>query len=234
MSRPARIAVVGMGRSGTTVVMELLQASGAFLDEVNWAFEHDEARAVNDAYLAERFGARPGLPYGRLPDDEIEVPDSTWRERARSFVEAMDERSGGRPWAFKDPRTTVLHDLWLEHFDVVLGVFRRPDSVVESYMAQGWIKGLRPRRTALRYWERFNRSLLTILDAAGDRRTYLLETASDLVAQLDAVNAELGFRLDDGARDAFDASRQAPPASKGVGRAEPLYRELVRRRTVAP
>lgn len=220
-----------MGRSGTTVVTELLQGSGVFLDEVNWAFEHDDARAVNDSYLEYRFGARPGLPYGRLPDDEITVEEQDWRDRARAFIAAMDERANGSGmWAFKDPRTTILHDLWLEHIDVVVGVFRRPDHVVDSYMAQGWIKGLRPRRTALRYWERFNHSLLRILDE--DRPSYLVETSSDLLEQLDEVNRALGIELAGEKRSTFDPSRQSPPAAEDVGRGADLYRELVRRRTV--
>jgi hypothetical protein len=135
-------------------------------------------------------------------------------------------------WGFKDPRTTILHDLWLKHMDVLVGVFRRPDHVVESYMRQGWVKGLRPRRTTLRYWERFNRSLLYLLDAPGDHERYLVEASQDLLPQLDAVNEKLGVRLEGDARETFDPSRQAPSAESGVGGGEDMYRELVSRRTV--
>ena len=224
-----------MGRSGTTVVTELLGASGVFLDEVNWAHEHDEARLVNDTYLEENYGARRGRPYGHLPADEIVVSDPTWHERAEHFIATMDSRANGHQvWAFKDPRTTILHDLWLRHMDVVVGVFRRPDEVVESYVRQGWIDGWRKRRTTLRYWERFNQSLIHILDRPGDYERHLVETSSDLVPQLEHVTARLGVELREQEAGIFDPARQSPPAATGVGKGEALYRELVARRSVAP
>jgi len=75
-----RIAIVGMGRSGTTYITEFLGKCGVFLDEVNWAHEHEMARLINDTILAQEFGARPGLPYGRLPTTEIEL-SITWIHR---------------------------------------------------------------------------------------------------------------------------------------------------------
>jgi hypothetical protein len=234
VSRPTRIAVLGMGRSGTTIVTDLLGASGVYLDEVNWAFEHEEARAINDPYLERHFGAVAGsLPYGRLPDEEIRVTEPEVRSAARGFVEEMDRRAGERShWAFKDPRTTILHDMWLEHVDVVVACVRRPDHVVESYMKQGWITGWRPRRTALRYWTRFNESLLCVLEGNGSFGRYVLETSSDLIPQLDAVNAQLGLELSPEARDRFDPARQAAPGSAGLkGRERELYERLIALRT---
>lgn len=234
MSRPTRIAVVGMGRSGTTIVTELLGRAGVFLDKVNWASEHDEARKINDGYLERRFGAVPGrLPYGRLPDEEILVTEPEVRLAAEKFVEAMDARAGGSVWAFKDPRTTILHDLWLGHIDVVIACVRRPDHVVDSYMKQGWIEGWRPRRIALTYWCRFNQSVLAILGGAGEYHRYVLEVANDLLPQLDAVFPELGLTLRDQARTEFDPSRQAPPGGDDLHGAEgELFRRLVALRTL--
>ena len=88
-----RIAIVGMGRSGTTYVTEFLGKCGVFLDEVNWAHEHELARLVNDTILTQTFGAGPGLPYGKLPDGEITLPDY-WHRMARFFVKYMDTRAG--------------------------------------------------------------------------------------------------------------------------------------------
>ena len=227
-----RIAILGMGRSGTTVLAELLGDAGVYLDDVNWAYEHEGARAVNDAYLAEKYGARPGLPYGRLPREEILVCDPAWRRKAAEFVDGMDERAGGLVWAFKDPRTTVLHDLWLEYFGAVVAVYRRADLVVESYMSQGWIKGVRPRRTALSYWERFNTSLVHVLDT-WNGPSFLLEMSSDFLEQLQVVLERLGLQMPGGAADRFDPRRQPSRGADGAPRrALRLHRELDARRTV--
>jgi hypothetical protein len=224
-----------MGRSGTTHVMEMLDAAGIYLDEVNWAYEHEEARLVNDGYLEQHFGARSGLPYGDLPEQEIVVADPGWRARAAAFVAAMDERAGdAQAWAFKDPRTTILADMWLEHFQVVIGVFRRPDVVTDSYLSQGWIKGWRKRRTVLEYWRRFNESLVRLLDGAGDRYdAHLLEMSNDFPAQITEVCRAIGAPLPDEALSKFDAKRQPPPGPHDVdARYRGLFAELERRRTV--
>jgi hypothetical protein len=228
-----RIAVIGMGRSGTTIVTEMLGRSGVFLDEVNWAQEHETARLVDDTYLAQHFGACAGLPYGRLPDDEIRVTDDAVRTQAAAFVDLMDERAAGRPWAFKDPRVTILHDVWLEHMDAVIGVFRRPDEVAQSYLKQKWIGGWRKRRAALDYWSRFNASLLHILDQPGPPSSFLVEVSPDLPHQLETVLAELGLTLSPDAVAGFDPSRQtqADPAQLPRRQRE-QFTQLVARRTV--
>jgi hypothetical protein len=145
----------------------------------------------------------------------------------------MDERAAGRPWTFKDPRTTVLHDLWLEHFPRAIGVFRRADLVVDSYLAQGWISGLSRRRIALSYWRRFNQSLLHVLDR-WQGETYLLEMSSDFLTQLTVVLERLGLPMPADAEERFDASRQPARGADAAPRsARALHRALEARRTAA-
>ena len=222
-----------MGRSGTTIVMEMLASSGVYLDEVNWAQEHEDARAIDDAYLEHTYGARPGRPYGRLPREEIAMVPPDWHDRVGMFVAGMDERAAGRPWAVKDPRMTLLHDLWLPRLDVVIGVFRRPDDVVDSYLRQGWISGARKRRVVLGYWERFNQSLLHVLDTPSGLRRYLVEASPDLAVQLGAVLADLGLALSDQASQDFDGSRQSTADPAEIHRAHrPTFEQLIAHRSV--
>jgi hypothetical protein len=201
-----------MGRSGTTYVTEFLGKCGVFLDEVNWAHEHELARLVNDTILAQAFGAGPGLPYGKLPDGEITLPDY-WHRMARFFVKYMDTlaglEGGNRCWAFKDPRTTILHSIWLDHFDVVIGMFRAPQEVVSSYLGQGWIKGWRKARIALDYWKRFNQSLLHIYHSwQKDKDVYVLDYDGDVTAQTMALCGKLGIAAPEDAKSLFDPSRK--------------------------
>ena len=131
MERPIqRIAIIGMGRSGTSFLTRFLGKSGVYLGELPNKFgkyEHPLGRGINEEILAECFGAREGLPYGRLPTAEIDV-DERWRPRVAEFVEYMDRMatSNGASgyWAFKDPRTTILHSLWIDDFDIEHSTFQ--------------------------------------------------------------------------------------------------------------
>jgi hypothetical protein len=204
-----RIVILGMGRSGTTYLTELLDKCGVYVDTVNWAHEHDLARIINDTLLEREFGARPGLPYGNLPDEEIN-PSEYWRTLARMYVDYMSgmaEKAGAASWTFKDPRTTVLGPMWLPHFDVVLGMFRTPQEVMDSYTGQKWVTGWGAKKTVLGYWKRFNRSLLTIYKQnQGVKPTFLLDYNQDHGAQAAVLCEKLGLPLTDEARNLYKLS----------------------------
>jgi hypothetical protein len=199
-----RLAVIGMGRSGTSFLARFLAKSGVYFGERPGAklgkLEHPMGREINDGILAERFGARDGLPYGRLPEAEILV-DERWQEKARAFLEYMDRQAEQEGvsgyWGFKDPRTTVLHSLWLDDFDVIVAVFRRPADVVASYLAMDWIHGMRRRAVGLRYWIRFNRSLLTVHERyAGEKPMYVLDFDADVPKQLATLCERLALPVE--------------------------------------
>jgi hypothetical protein len=225
------IAVIGMGRSGTSYITEFLGACGVFLDDVNWAHEHELGRLVNDTFLEREFGARRGRPYGNLPPDPIE-PDESWSKLATQFVAYMSLRAADESasnWAFKDPRTTVLHRMWLQHFDAVVAIYRRPDDVAASYMGQGWIRGVRRKNRALSYWKRFNQSVLAIHDACeGVRPFYLVDYDGDLDEQGELLTTALGLELTDKARALYDPSLKhyADRPSTADAGARALYAQL--------
>jgi hypothetical protein len=205
-----RIAIVGMGRSGTTYITEFLGKCGVFLDEVNWAYEHELGRLINDTILEREFGARPGLPYGRLPDHEIKLSDY-WHRMARFFVKYMDMRAEREDnigyWAFKDPRTTVLHSIWLENFDIIIGMFRKPQEVVASYIGQGWVRGFWKKQLVLSYWKRFYKSLLHIYDTYKDKKEiYILNYNEDMSVQTSILCDKLKIIPTPEAKSLFNTS----------------------------
>lgn len=201
-----RIVVLGMGRSGTSFLTRFLAECGVYVDEVSDKYEHSGARRINEAILQELFGARPGRPYGNLPEGEIRVP-VTWHARATEFIEYMDGQASkieGRYWAFKDPRTTILHSLWVSHFDVIVGIFRAPEQVVESMIARGWISGLGKRRIALSYWLRFNKSLMEVWRSVqGSKPMYVVDYNADIDVQMSRLCRELGIPMTEQARGIF-------------------------------
>src|SRR5262249_8327872 len=136
-------------------------------------------RFIDDTMMEKEFGAKPGLPYGKIPQHELEL-SSYWKELAAFFVKYMDARAHTQGdvsvWAFKDPRATVLHDMWMDHFDVIIGVFRAPQEVAASYVGKGWITGFGKEKTAMGYWKRFNQSLLEVHRRWGTKKQmYVLD-----------------------------------------------------------
>jgi len=205
-----RIAIVGVGRSGTAYITRFLGKCGVFLDEVNWAYEHELARLINDSILAQEFGAKSGLPYGKLPAEEIEPSDSSHR-MAQFFIKYMDGQASMEDntlsWAFKDPRTTILHRIWLDHFDAIVGMFRAPQEVVASYLGQGWVRGFRKGNLALGYWKRFNQSLLHIYRTYEAKKSiYILDYNEDMSAQTMLLCKKLGVEPTEDAKSLFDPS----------------------------
>ena len=228
-----------MGRSGTSFLAQFLETSGVFLDQdlKKGKFEHREAREINDTICAQRFGARSGLPYGRLPDDEIEVGEP-WPAKVATFVAQMDakaEAAGARYWAVKDPRVTIFHRLWLPEIDIVVGIFRDPFQVVSSFVRRGWVDGLGKRGTTLRYWTRFNRSLLEIADTASpDHPVYVLDFNADMLAQLENLCSGLGIPPN---AEAFALYRETDNQEAGVAslaafEAKKLHSRLVTARNL--
>jgi hypothetical protein len=218
--RVKRIALIGMGRSGTSFVAEFLARSGVNFDEDGLPskgkqrkFEHPLAREINDAVLAEHVGAREHPPYGKLPKTEIYL-EEPWRSRVADFVGYMDRMAASdgvsQYWAVKDPRTTILHSLWLEKFDIIVAIFRNPLHVVDSYLAKGWIHGLRKRRTALRYWTRFNQSLIAIHNQyAGVKPMYVIDFNADVPKQLANLCARLAIPEAEGAFALYKPGRES-------------------------
>ena len=236
-----RMALVGMGRSGTSFLAQFLSKSGVFFDQgpgKAGKLEHPMAREINDGICTEIFGATKGLPYGRLPATEIHIGEP-WTGRVAGFVEHMDRLAAenGAPayWAVKDPRTTILHSLWLDQFDVIVAIFRSPYQVVGSFLKQGWIHGLRKRWTALRYWTRFNRSLLAIqAENRGGKPIYVLDFNADMPKQLANLCERLGIPRNEEAFALYrdTANREAGRLSPASRQANSVYKELLRVRNL--
>lgn len=119
---PVTVCVIGMHRSGTSLLARLLNISGVALgagnrlapaaeDNPRGFWEHESLRKINEDLL-EAFGGSwmnlPELPEGWLRDPRVEPI----RARARTLLES--EFAGAPLWGFKDPRTSLLTEFWRE------------------------------------------------------------------------------------------------------------------------
>jgi len=134
------VAIVGMHRSGTSMVAKLLQQAGLNLG--------DDARLMPPA-AENPEGFYEHLEFVRLNDEVLNVAGAGWdcpptaefdwndealdpyRERARQLAAPLQERV---PWGWKDPRTSLTLPFWRGVFGPLqtVAVVRNPLEVVTS------------------------------------------------------------------------------------------------------
>lgn len=218
-AEPPCFIVAGHGRSGTSLVTAMLQSAGVDIgarlmgaSEGN-AHGHFEDLDFYEFHLA-ALRARGLHETGFVLEPSVPVPDQL-AHRARDLVRARVQ--AGRPWGWKDPRTTLFLDFWqalVPHAHFVL-LFRAPWEVVDSVFRRGDSNfGMNPGM-AVRVWLNYNHA---VLDFCGRHRHRCLLAESYAVARAparlsDAIAQHFGhyFGL---AADLYD---------------EPLYRREVSR-----
>ena len=147
-SAPARTAylVLGMHRSGTSALANLLALAGASLPREVMPADAHNARGYFEPWRIAVFNDRRLAAAGTAWDDPFAAlapppsDEAAWREEARSLFRSQFGRRR-RP-LLKDPRVSVLGELWrpvLEAEGLALRVFipvRSPLAVAGSLMAR--------------------------------------------------------------------------------------------------
>lgn len=157
------IIILGMHRSGTSLVAGCLEAAGLFLGPVNnhapfnkkGNKENESIRDLHDSILM-----RHGLDWTMPPESPV-----TWTEveKQRLINLLQPYRTVQRPWGIKDPRTIWLLHGWLEMFpdaDIV-AVFRHPALVARSLAARTGSISL-PLKSAYNLWEKTNQQIINL------------------------------------------------------------------------
>lgn len=170
IARP--LVVAGMHRSGTSLLASLAAAAGVSMgdrlleaDRANplgyfedVGFLSLQQRMLTDCTPADDGGHRD---WGWTENERLDRQRfSLYREEARSLVESR--RGTGRPWGWKDPRTTLALDFWDENLPDAryLCVYRYPWDVADSMQRLGAEIFLRNPEYAYRIWAFYNRHLL--------------------------------------------------------------------------
>lgn len=207
------IVVLGMHKSGTSLVAEMLHHSGIEMIEAlrgvsydkGEKYERDETSAINKALLkAEELYSlevRRKLDLGSVPD--------ALAHRARAFVASMAHR--GADWGFKDPRTCLTWEFWQpllpEH--KLICVFRNVDEVHHRYRWRGRFFGLR----AMDAWYRYNMAMLEAYEAApvGSRMLLNYHDLMERRDEIDILSSFVGRQLTD---------RRNPQMRRTTGKAD--------------
>ncbi len=160
--------ILGMHKSGTSLVSQILHLSG-----INMEDDVDETKGYDEGNHFERISAKElnkellgcGSAHSlnvilRRP---IRVtPDH--RRKVWAIIQSCNERY--RDWGFKDPRTCLTYSVWDQELPPrkIIVVYRKFEEVLQHYTRTKWrkINLLYPRK-ALRGWMHYNSQIIAHL-----------------------------------------------------------------------
>lgn len=185
------VMVVGMHRSGTSVLAGSLEQAGLDLGPCStWNRFNQRGNREHPGIVAfhERLLARHGCGWYAPPETVL-----TWtaaeRRAARRIIASF---RGSACWGFKDPRATVFSDGWRELLPALqmVGIFRHPSAVAASLAA-------REEMTfgdSIRTWLAYNRRLLALHRARPFPLLCFDDEEQVLHRRIDAAAVSLGLR----------------------------------------
>jgi hypothetical protein len=162
---PKQIAVLGMHRSGTSVVAQLLNSMGCYAGE-----QHE--MPPPDVFNPTGYWERRDV--WAVDEDILAALDTTWLDPARvdlsriddsarkSFVTRSREIASSLnkhgPWMMKDPRLSIVFPIWREALDrpVCVLVWREPSAVARSLSKRDDL----PHVVGLALWEEYTRAMV--------------------------------------------------------------------------
>jgi hypothetical protein len=160
--------VLGMHKSGTTLVSQILHESGIFMIEgpdrrrgydAGQTYERQAVVDLNKAML--NWGNKTSLDV--IPKELVAVTQFQ-KEEMRAIIQACDEQHAN--WGFKDPRTCLTYESWLRELPPhrVVAIYRNYREVLQHYQPSNSLRFPYFKvKIALKAWIHYNVRLLEIL-----------------------------------------------------------------------
>lgn len=191
-----QLIVLGMHRSGTSVVSRLLNLMGAYFGPEGVAtnanpenpkgfWERRDVRALNDSILHSI-----GCDWNRLSTFDLErVPHAVLEHFHAGAARIVLDMDGHRPWFLKEPRLMLLLPLWRKHLEVPVCVHvrRQPIETAASLLQRNQI----PIPVGLAMWEFHKRLVLAASDGLPQVQVAHRELMTDPRAAVDRLLRDL-------------------------------------------
>ncbi len=220
------IAIVGMHRSGTSCLTGLLENAGLNLGAVSRWNPHNRKGnnenqaivALHDAVLAANGGSWDAPPERcRWNPAQLEELEALTSARAHLGV-----------WGFKDPRTLLVLEGWLEVVPGLefVGSFRHPIAVARSLVARGGGDVSR----YLELWWRYNLRLLQFQEKFGFDLVCFDDPSEIYRSRVAAAAKRLGLNPVQDALTFFDPKLRVQQGEEGIelpAHVKALYQTLV-------
>ena len=191
-----QVFVLGMHRSGTSVLARILNLMGFFFGSENVStgrnaenekgfWERRDVRTLNDTVL---FTA--GCDWDRVSELDLDaIPASSKAAHRSAAADIVMNMDAHRPWFMKEPRFCVLLPVWRDVLEipVYIHIQRNPLEVAHSLKARSGI----PIRAGLALWETYNVRALEA--SAGLPRLFVSfeDLMQDPVSTVESLHAAL-------------------------------------------
>jgi len=162
--------VLGMHKSGTTLVSQILHNSGINMGEFDEGISYDKGNKYERqdplALDMRIMGKTEYTDLDVTPGHALQLTDQQ-RTQMKEIIESCQEKYSD--WGFKDPRAALLYQLWAEELPEhkLIVVFRSPEQVWPRFRWMGKRKYHTNFRRAYDYllrWYRHNDNILTVLN----------------------------------------------------------------------
>ncbi len=171
-----QLIVLGMHRSGTSVLARLLNMMGAYFgpegistganqENPKGFWERRDVRQLNDFVLSS-----VNCDWNKVVHfDVANIPDTVITEFKDKAFKIILEMDSHRPWLLKEPRLCLLFTLWKEVLEVpvCIHIYRNPVEVANSL----YIRNAIPTHTGIALWEKYN---LMALEASHDESRFIV------------------------------------------------------------
>lgn len=196
--KPGVVCVLGMHRSGTSCVTGTLQAAGVFLGEVSVHNKHNVKGNRENGVVMSLHNDLLAANGGRWDRPPAVVRWSDEHRQRRDAIIA-DLAASAACWGFKDPRTLLTLDGWLDVLPAprFVGVVRHPQAVARSLHTRGGM----PLDHAVSLWTEYNRRLAAYRERFGFPVICFDRPMPELIGALRKLCVSLG--LDASAAESF-------------------------------
>jgi hypothetical protein len=150
------IAVLGMHRSGTSCLTGTLEEAGVFLGDVSRNNPHNQKGNHENQRIMELHEDLLQANGGCWDNPPHVV---TWSPHHKALRDAIIQSyASAALWGFKDPRTVLTLDGWIEALPnlTLVAIFRHPLLVAQSLQARNAL----PIEQGLELWRLYNEQLL--------------------------------------------------------------------------
>ncbi|MEM9214619.1 MAG: glycosyltransferase [Cyanobacteria bacterium P01_F01_bin.150] len=195
------IIIIGMHRSGTSLIASLLQSGGLNIGEnlmhsgvgnAKGHFENLDFYTFHRSVLQSK-GIHPD---GWTLENNICVSHAD-RQKAQGI---LARNASVSPWGWKDPRTVLFLDFWLELFpnaNLVM-VYREPWAVVDSLYRRGTDRiFLENPKRSVDYWIHYNERILACYKKFSSQ-SFLFRVdrcVNNINGWIGAINKKLGYNF---------------------------------------
>lgn len=160
--------VLGMHKSGTTLVSKLLHHSG-----INMVDRLEQGSYEESGYYERETTYQMNLKLLGIPSDSLELHpapkviqmNSLYQQEIQQLISKYSQDY--RDWGFKDPRTCLVYEAWRQHLPEhkIVVIYRSVEKLWSRYKYRGlkfW-KNLSRAILLVQRWCEYNQSILNIL-----------------------------------------------------------------------